>query len=147
MKQLEERERTINDIARELGVPLDNIPSYLFFTPSEIERMNREGLIEFGSNTLSHPSLVNVTAEEAGTEISESKEKIETLTGTEVTSFCYPYGHFSDDTKALVARAGYRSATTTRYGLNAENIDPFELKRVGIRDLRLCVFAAELSGV
>ncbi len=145
--QPEEREAIVDSFARELDIPVDSIPSNLFLTAKEIGALGADELIDFGSHTLSHPSLVAIPSEEAHREISESKLRIEKLTGKETASFCYPYGHFSEDTKTLVAQSGYDSATTTAFGLNSKSADRYELKRIGIQDVPLFIFAAELSGL
>ena len=45
--------------------------------------------------------------------------------------FCYPSGRYDDAAVAAVKAAGYRGATTTRFGL-AKRAEPFTLARVRI---------------
>ena len=92
-------------------------------------------LVTPGAHTVNHEILSHLTPEEAGDEISESRRIIEEETGTAVHFFAYPNGRredFTDDTKRLVAQAGFRAAVTTIGGLNQPGDDIYELKRVGI---------------
>jgi peptidoglycan/xylan/chitin deacetylase (PgdA/CDA1 family) len=88
---------------------------------------------EIGSHTLTHPRLTQLSAAQAREEISGSKKKLEDTFGTAVEHFCYPYGDWNSGVRELVAEAGYASACTTKFGVNATDVDPFALKRVTVR--------------
>lgn len=96
-----------------------------------------------GSHTCSHAKLDQIPLSQAREEIVASKKKLEDLFGVAVTHFCYPYGFYNEHVRDLVIEAGYRSATTTRFGLNGPATSPFELLRIqaryqswGLRGLR-----------
>jgi peptidoglycan/xylan/chitin deacetylase (PgdA/CDA1 family) len=96
-----------------------------------------------GSHTRSHAKLPEISPEQAREEITSSKKKLEDLFGVPVTHFCYPYGFWNERVRDLVIEAGYRTATTTRFGLNDSATSPFELLRIqaryqswGLRGLR-----------
>jgi peptidoglycan/xylan/chitin deacetylase (PgdA/CDA1 family) len=67
---------------------------------------------EIGAHTLTHPRLPAVPDEVARREIVDGRDAIEQVTGQPVTSFCYPYGAFSDHHPDMVRSAGFTSART-----------------------------------
>jgi peptidoglycan/xylan/chitin deacetylase (PgdA/CDA1 family) len=96
-----------------------------------------------GSHTRSHAWLPRLPPAQAREEIVSSKKKLEDLFGIPVTHFCYPYGQWNEAVRDLVIEAGYRTATTTNFGLNQPATSPFELLRIqaryqswGLRSLR-----------
>jgi len=101
-----------------------------FLTIQQIKEMYSSGLIEFGSHTLTHPSLSHIISETILiNEISKSKEELENLLNIPIETFCYPYGHFNETVKMIVEKSGYICATSTKKGSVNLNDDLFELKR------------------
>ena len=88
---------------------------------------------QIGSHTLTHPRLSQMPSERANEEITASKKKLEDAFGVPVHHFCYPYGDWNDEVKELVRAAGYKTACTTRFGVNASGTDPFMLNRITAR--------------
>ena len=88
---------------------------------------------EIGAHTLTHPHLTQLSPAAAREEITASKKKLEDLLGRPVRHFCYPYGETNDTVTALVAEAGYTTATTTRWGANTTATPPFALHRLNTR--------------
>lgn len=97
----------------------------------EILSMAKSGLIEFGSHTLNHVNLGNVSKEKAKFEIENSKKEVENLTKFECKSFAYPYGKFDDELKSIVQGLGYNSAVVVKRGLYDKN-NKFSINRIGI---------------
>jgi len=100
-----------------------------------------------GSHTRSHARLTQLGAAQAREEIVSSKKKLEDLFGLPILHFCYPYGLWNERVRDLVIEAGYRTATTTDFGLNDAATSPFELRRImarypswGLRGLRQRLF-------
>ena len=100
-----------------------------------------------GSHTRSHARLPELSVEQAREEIGASKKKLEDLFGLPILHFCYPYGFWNERVRDLVIEAGYRTATTTQFGLNDAATSPFELRRImaryqswGLRSLRQRLF-------
>jgi peptidoglycan/xylan/chitin deacetylase (PgdA/CDA1 family) len=87
--------------------------------------------IEFGSHTVNHKHLHQISTDEATFEIVESKKQIEDLTQKECKTFCYPAGFYSEPVKEIVKNAGYIAAFTTIYA-DKENFDLFAVNRVEI---------------
>jgi peptidoglycan/xylan/chitin deacetylase (PgdA/CDA1 family) len=88
---------------------------------------------EIGSHTRTHPYLTRVSREQAWEEISSSKKRLEDLFGRAIEHFCYPYGDYNPAIRDLVAEAGYRTACTTRSGMNTASTHRFELHRITVR--------------
>lgn len=86
-----------------------------------------------GSHTLSHAWLTRIPPAAAREEIVASKKRLEDLFGVAVEHFCYPYGDWNPQVREWVREAGYRSATTTGFGVNGCDADPLGLKRILVR--------------
>ncbi len=97
----------------------------------QIEEMSRDG-ITFGSHTVSHPRLVELSEEAVNKEVRDSKLAIEDRLGISVDHFAYPYGLENSQVQESVKRAGYQSACSTRSGFNTKSTDPFVLRRIEI---------------
>jgi len=106
-------------------------------TWNEIQELNREG-IEFGSHTVHHPELVNLSWPEIQSEIANSKAQIENHLGTAVKAFAYPYAFpqarrdFVNRFKDLLATSGYETCVTTQIGRHHPGADPLEIKRLPV---------------
>jgi peptidoglycan/xylan/chitin deacetylase (PgdA/CDA1 family) len=106
--------------------------------------------IDFGSHTVSHPVLRQVDYAMAVQEIVGSKERLEWLLGDRIRYFAYPLGkreHFSEEVKSIVRQAGYDAAFCTENGNVEPGGDPFEVPRIGIRNVPLFVFKTRVSGI
>jgi len=88
---------------------------------------------QIGSHSLSHARLTRLTLRDAREEISASKKKLEDSFGVAIEDFCYPYGDWSEAVRDLVMEAGYRSACTTRFGVNSAATSTFALNRITVR--------------
>lgn len=88
--------------------------------------------VAFGSHTLTHPFLAELSETSAKQEIVVSKQQLEDRLQCAVKHFCYPSGSFSSRTVELVATAGYETATTTRRGFVDPGDDPFRFKRIAV---------------
>lgn len=102
-----------------------------FLKWEEVIYMAEEG-IEFGSHTLTHPHLTEISEEKAKEEIFISKKIIEDKIGKEVKFFCYPYGEFNEKIIEMVKMAGYKGAVVTPKKFSNFKSHPFNLRRVGI---------------
>lgn len=108
----------------EWGQDSDTEASPLLGT-AEIHEMARNG-ITYGSHTLTHRALTELDDNEAWKEIVESKSALEALTGTEINTFCYPYGYSTPRLHEMVRQAGYSAAI----GIEQEEHTLFNLSRV-----------------
>jgi len=109
----------------------NGVPSMALMTEAQIAEWLAAGH-EVGSHTLDHVDLPTLDAAAAREQIAASRERLEALTGSPVTAFCYPYGHFGPEHAAMAREAGYLSATTTARGRVQTGADPWRLPRVPV---------------
>ena len=115
---------------------------------AEIRVMQKSG-VTFGSHTMSHPVVSQLSNAELERELLDSKRYLEEKLGSPVRDFAYPFGKASDcglTTTALLAKYGYRSAVTTLPGMNTPRVNRFELRRIQVgHNSSLARFAFELA--
>jgi peptidoglycan/xylan/chitin deacetylase (PgdA/CDA1 family) len=109
-------------------------------TWSEVGELHAVG-VEFGSHTVSHPGLVELTWPEIQSEISDSKSEIQARLGSPVTTFAHPYAFpqevscYSRRFSKLLKAAGYDSGVTTQIGRAHPSDDRCVLRRLPVNDL------------
>lgn len=95
------------------------ISSYLdgkeYLSPSNVKEMSDYG-IDIESHTVSHGRLSELSYEQQLSELKNSKEALEKLTGKTVVSIAYPEGKYNDDTTKAVLDAGYSMGFTIDRG-------------------------------
>lgn len=152
MKDIKSRLRTLPDRARRAHMKQfaleDAAPDEKEFRLAgwkEIQALDRK-ILEIGSHTKTHPNCVNLTSrDELEDEILRSRLEIEKRVGYEIRHFCYPAGSYTDSVLEWVKNSGYRSAVTIIPGLNDEETDPLQLKRIGVNE-NFLLFKAMTSG-
>lgn len=121
-------------------------------TWNEVRELQKYG-IEFGSHTVNHPKLYELSFAQIRAELEQSKSAMEQELGAPVSSFAYPYafpsadrqfvGHFTEMLKSV----GYECAVTTRIGRVAVQDDLFTLKRLPVNSADdAALFRAKLDG-
>ncbi len=85
------------------------------------------GGFEIGGHTLTHPRLPSLSADDARREITDGKRALEEAVGRPVTSFCYPYGEYTDEHPAIVRSAGFTVARTVERFCRGVPDDLFEM--------------------
>ncbi len=115
----------------------------------DAKRFASNPLITFGSHTLSHPNLTEITAEQAETEIVNSKRNLEQALGKPMNYFTYPLGFFNDQIVEFVQEAGYRLAfTTSRKRLQGKQETLYSVTRTKVHPKHnLFFFWAYLAGL
>jgi peptidoglycan/xylan/chitin deacetylase (PgdA/CDA1 family)/SAM-dependent methyltransferase len=120
--------------------------THLPMQPDQIAALADGGLIEIGAHSVTHPSLRDLSAELQRLEITGSKDRLEQILGSKVTSFAYPYGALSAETPALVRGAGFERACTTLPRAVGDDTDCFQLPRVQVDDWDETEFSGRLAG-
>lgn len=83
--------------------------------------------------------------------IARSRQLIRAKLGQAPALFAYPFGAYDATTVSCLREEGYAAAVTMRKGINAEAIDPYQLRRLALssstwRDLvRVCKYALTMS--
>ena len=147
LKYLEpvERLRRVEALAERLGV---TPPSDLMMTDDQVRTLHQSG-IEIGAHTMTHPILTRVDAETALREMTDSRQRLEEITGAPVRSFAYPNGRPRrdyDHTHVGLARdAGFDLALTTAWGAATIDSDMLQIPRVAPWDATGLKYAARLA--
>jgi peptidoglycan-N-acetylglucosamine deacetylase len=89
---------------------------------SEIEDLAQH--FEIGAHTLTHPRLPTVSRQAASDEIVNSKMYLEDITGSMVSSFCYPGGAYNAEHVQMVRDAGFSYARTVERFRRDARADP-----------------------
>ena len=106
-----------------------------YLTWSEVTELHAAG-IEFGSHTVNHPELVDLSWPEIEAELRESKSTIELQLGHPAPSFAYPYAFpqadkaFAQRFRDVLAKTEYESCVTTRIGRIRPDADLLQLPRL-----------------
>lgn len=106
----------------------------------EIRELVAKG-IQFGSHTITHPRLKELSWEEIIHELSGSKEMIENIIGSEVTLFSYPFRFPEDDVEFtrkladVLIEQGYSACVTTAIGSCRYGVEPLFMRRLPVNEL------------
>jgi len=96
----------------------------------QVRRM-KEGGIEFGAHTRTHPNVTILNSEKQRfEEITGSKQEIEKQIKRPVLAFSYPYGFYDDRSKQVVKASGYQYAVSGESGWATPRTEPWSLKRI-----------------
>jgi peptidoglycan/xylan/chitin deacetylase (PgdA/CDA1 family) len=121
-------------------------------TWDEVRELRQNG-IRFGSHTVNHPKLYEMSWKEIESETTISKERIQQELQEEVTSFAYPYAFPQEDRRFtqrfvdLLRKTGFRYCATTVIGRAQASNNPFLLKRLPANSSDdKALFAAKLNG-
>jgi peptidoglycan/xylan/chitin deacetylase (PgdA/CDA1 family) len=121
-------------------------------TWAEVRELNRHGIL-FGSHTVTHPQLRDLSIPAIQEEIVNSKKTIEEKLGSAVDSFAYPYAFPQTDTdfrKMLhdsLCLAGYKNGVCTIVGRANRESEPLFLERLPVNSCDdKALFRAKLAG-
>lgn len=127
-----EQKKYVKKIELDLDVSPFSGPD-LILSWEQIRKLNNDGHI-IGSHTMTHPNVAYLDNSDQKWELDESKLILENKLGVLCNHFSYPHPtlhpHWSEQTVALTAAAGYKTATTTTLGVVREGDNPFIIKRV-----------------
>jgi peptidoglycan/xylan/chitin deacetylase (PgdA/CDA1 family) len=93
----------------------------------------RDGGMQIGGHTVTHPILSRLADAEARREISLGKQTLERWLGSEVPVFAYPNGRPGDDFEPrhgqMAREAGFVAALTTAWGVASRSTDAYAIPR------------------
>ena len=111
----------------------DDLPALraALMSPQQIRAMEHAGM-EFGSHSLSHRSLPQLTDSELAEELTRSREVLGSIVERPLAVLAYPYGDANERVKRAVQRAGYSAALAVNSGPLAIETDRYEIRRVRV---------------
>jgi peptidoglycan/xylan/chitin deacetylase (PgdA/CDA1 family) len=97
------------------GISLEALSDQYFLNSEELRRLAHRPIAVIGAHTTSHAALSLLSREDMEAEMSDNRNFLENLTGTEVLHFAYPYGTdraCGDREFSAAARLGFKSGVT-----------------------------------
>lgn len=98
---------------------------------SEVRELAQAGFA-FGSHTMSHPRLTNLSAQACREELSNSRALLEDKLGHSIVHLAYPFGFYNEAVRAMAAEVGYLSACSVQIGFSNSEDDVLALHRLPI---------------
>ena len=86
--------------------------------------------IRFGSHSSTHRSLTTLSEPEARAELTDAKNKLESILVKPVLTFAYPYNDNNRKIRSLTRKTGYQAAVLGRGIVNAPWTSPWALRRI-----------------
>jgi peptidoglycan/xylan/chitin deacetylase (PgdA/CDA1 family) len=132
-----DQERFFHHLEARAGVEVDGetLGRGLFMSWDQVRALRNSGMA-IGSHTYDHPVLARMPEAIQLSELTRSKQALESQTGGPIRAMAYPVGGsdaFSDSTKRLAREAGFRAAFSYYGGFNRpDTFDPFDLRRIAI---------------
>ncbi|WP_234413954.1 polysaccharide deacetylase family protein [Ideonella sp. A 288] len=125
------------------------LPTDLMMSSAQVREM-RQGGMQIGVHTVSHPILATLSADEARREIADCRQTLETLLGERVAHFAYPNGKpgqdYIDDSVRIVRELGFDSAVCTQWGAARQGTDRYQLPRFSPWDSTQPRFGLRMMG-
>ena len=100
-------------------------------TWEQAREMQENGFV-FGSHTVNHIPLTDLTASQIEAELTQSREEIARQLGTPPRFFAYPTGAYNLHLEDIVRKTGYIAAFTIRYGQAGTKSDLYAIERIPI---------------
>jgi peptidoglycan/xylan/chitin deacetylase (PgdA/CDA1 family) len=113
-------------------------------TPAEIGQLARFG-IDVGSHAMNHVSLPGLPSSLKQSEVVESIDACQALTGVRPATFSYPFGDVDKESASFAKQVGFDCACTIEARAVSRSDDPFLLPRVAVRDCGAQAFALHLA--
>ena len=99
-----------------------------------VRKLQRDGLMEFYSHTVSHRRCRGLGAAELAAELRMSKALLEAETGRDCPYLCWPYGDCDAATVQAALAAGYTATFTTVDGFTLPGSDPGRIRRIEVKN-------------
>jgi peptidoglycan/xylan/chitin deacetylase (PgdA/CDA1 family) len=110
----------------------------------EMAQMDKAG-VRFGSHTHSHEILTSVSADTARLQVEGSDDAIEQKLGRPCEAFSYPNGSWSQETRNIVADAGFKLAVTVERRAWTTDSDPLAIPRANVYEEDLVGLSGKFS--
>lgn len=125
----QERQQAVDAVVRAAATRL---PDDLMMSSGQLQSL-RQGGMQIGAHTCSHPILASLDDDAARAEVSAGKQRLESLLQERVSLFAYPNGKpgqdYRPDQVPLVSGLGFDAAVSTVAGSASSHSDLFQLPR------------------
>ena len=129
-----EREKVVRHLLDWSGLSASNWARSRAMTEDELRALHGGGLFEIGAHSLTHPALSALPPAVQAHELSESKARLECITGAKVRGCSYPQGRSSAEVQKAAREAGYDYACGSVPEAVGARSNLFHLPRVSVRD-------------
>lgn len=104
-----------------------------FLTADELKQMQTSRIWDIESHTVNHANLTKLDLPNIILQVTQSRQTLESLLGTKVNYFSYPYGFYNESVLRVLMNGRYRLAVCTRHGYaNPSKDGPLLLNRIAI---------------
>lgn len=101
----------------------------------EVQGMARRGIFAIGGHTVNHPALPTLSPHEQRWEIETGKLQVESMCGSQVSDFAYPYGSMDAAVETTVRESGFDWAcSTVASAISLTAYNRFALPRIAVPD-------------
>lgn len=100
-------------------------------SPKNIIEMSRSGM-SFGSHTVSHCALAELSEDEIRRELMESQTTLESITGEKIDVISYPRGSYNQTVIRIAKELNYTVGMTVINGRDYADSPDFELRRIPV---------------
>lgn len=111
--------------------PNSNVPVAPLMRDYHIKELHEKGF-EIGAHSVNHSDLRKKTWKEVYSEVKKSKLILESILGSPVLSFAYPYGSVNSKVKQITKECGFYFACSVYSGPATFGKDLFEIRRLTI---------------
>lgn len=143
----EARELHLNELADWGGQSREGRPNHRTMRANELHQLVQSEFVDVGAHTVTHPQLSAQSAEIQNKEITEGRERLESIIGEPVKLFAYPYGtreDFNSSSARIAKSCGFQAVCTTIRGKVDLEADVFDLPRFPADDWDAEVFEYQL---
>ncbi len=98
---------------------------------AQVEELAREGVVEFGAHSRTHPDLTTLADAQLREEVEGSADDLSGIVGRRPLSFAYPYGAYNASVRECVARS-YELGLSCDTGLNTLASDAHLMRRAEV---------------
>jgi len=109
---------------------MDSMTKYLIMNEEQVEELASDSICTIASHGVSHSYLANLSSEQLLYELSNSKLKLEELTGNDIFHFAYPYGQYNDYCLKAVENCGYKTSVLAWGGAVRKFESVYKMNRV-----------------
>jgi peptidoglycan/xylan/chitin deacetylase (PgdA/CDA1 family) len=134
---VQEVESILSSLGYRFPLKISSDSPFRILNSSDIQKMHKSGLVEFGAHTHTHSILSLLPDRMQEFEIRSSIDCVKGIVGRECTLFSYPNGEegdFEEKTRELLIRNNILCSVTMMRGPNYPDTDPLCYRRYGIEN-------------